>query len=223
MANASVPTYSGRSIIWGRMKGNGTEWNNIGWGISTSTGSAAANVNLFKPATETRVAGTSTLTTTTQLGDTYKVTGTLTCLVGAKTITEAGLFDTTTLSATTTIATSITAAATSISIGLASGISSGNYYRQLEQGETVLVTGGQNTTTETVTRGVLGSTSAAAGVGTACTVGGDGGAGTGGATSGQTSTVNAAAGGNCGAHADFGGISLQVNDTVLFQITDTLA
>jgi len=221
MSNNSVATYSGRSIIWNRMKGNGTEWNNIGWGTSTTTASAISDVNLFAPATETRVAGTSTLTTTTQLGDTYKNTGTLTCLVGAKTITEAGLFDTTTLSPTTTLAVSITNAVTSISLGAASGIASNNYYRQMGN-EVMLVTGGQNTVIETVTRGVLGSTSAAFAVSTATTVGGDGGAGTGGATSGQTATINAAKGGNMGAHADYAGISLSVNDSILYTWTDQL-
>jgi hypothetical protein len=91
MANASVNTYSGRSILWNRMKGSGTEGKNIGWGDSSVTGSAAPNVNLFKPQTEARTVGTSTLASTSFLADTYQVVGTITCAVGAKTITEAGL------------------------------------------------------------------------------------------------------------------------------------
>lgn len=224
MANANTATYSGRSIIWRMVKGAGTEPKNIGWGDSSVTGSANPNVNLFKPQTETRVAGTSTMTTTTQLGDTYQVVGTLTCLVGAKTITEAGLFDTTTLSPTTTVAASMTASQTTVSLGAASGIATSSYYRQIEN-ETVLCTAGSNSTTETITRGALGSTSAVHSSGVATTVGGDGGAGQGGATSGQGGTSQAsvaALGGSIFAHADFAGIALSVSDSINFTFLDVL-
>ena len=147
MATAATATFSGRSIVWNRMKGNGTEGKNIGWGTGGGlTGSANSDVNLFAPATEARTAGTSTLTTTSFLGDTYQVVGSIVCAVGAKTITEAGLFDTTTLSNTTTVSASMTAAQTTVTLAAASGIASNNYYRQLEK-EVVLVTSGQNTTT----------------------------------------------------------------------------
>lgn len=221
MANAATATYSGRSIFNNRLKGNGTEPKNIGWGDSALTGSANSDVNLFKPQTESRTAGTSTLTTTSFLGDTYQVVGAITCLVGAKTITEAGLFDSTTLSPSTTVSASMTASATTVTLGAASGIASNNYYRQIEK-EVVLVTGGQNTTTETITRGQLGSTSATHASGVATTVGGDGGAGTGGATSGQTATVGAAQGGSIFVHADFAGIALSVSDSISFTFLDTL-
>lgn len=224
MANANTATYSGRSIIWRMVKGAGTEPKNIGWGDSTVTGSANPNVNLFKPQTETRVAGTSTMTTTSFLGDTYQVVGTLTCLVGAKTITEAGLFDTTTLSPTTTVAASMTAGQTTVSLGSASGIATSSYYRQIEN-ETVLVTAGSNSTTETITRGALGSTSAVHSSGVATTVGGDGGASAGGATSGQGGTSaasTAALGGSIFAHADFAGIGLSVSDSINFTFLDVL-
>lgn len=224
MANANTATYSGRSILWRMVKGAGTEPKNIGWGDSTVTGSANPNVNLFKPQTETRVAGTSTMTTTSFLGDTYQVVGTLTCAVGAKTITEAGLFDTTTLSPTTTVAASMTAAQTTVSLGAASGIATSSYYRQLEN-ETVLVTAGSNSTTETIVRGQLGSTSAVHSSGVPTTVGGDGGAGQGGATSGQGGTSQAsiaALGGSMFAHADFAGIALSVSDSINFTFSDVL-
>lgn len=222
MANSAVATYSGRSILWNRMKGNGTEAKNIGWGTSAVTASAAPNVNLFTPATEARTAGTSTLATTTQLADAYRVVGSITCAVGAKTVTEAALFDTTTLSPTTTISNSLTTATTGITIGSGSGLpGSGNYYMQLEA-ETVLVTAGQGTTTLTVTRGVIGSTAAVHSSGVPLTLGGDGGAATGGATSGQTATVAASAGGNIFIHADFAPISLSVSDSINFSFTDTL-
>jgi len=221
-ANAAVATYSGRSILWNRVKGSGTEPKNIQWGDSTVTASANPDVNLFKPQSEARSAGTSTLTTTTQLADTYQVTGTVTCAVGVKTITEAGLFDATTSSPTTTVAASMTASATAMTIGSGTGLpGSGNYYMQLEN-EVVLVTAGQGTTTLTVSRGVLGSTSAVHSSGVATTLGGDGGAGTGGATSGQTATVAAAQGGNVFIHADFAGIALSVSDAINFTFKDQL-
>jgi|SRR5581483_3202228 len=221
MANAATATYSGRSIFTNRLKGNGTEPRNIGWGDSANTGSANSDVNLFKPQTEARVAGTSTLATTTQLADTYQVVGTVTCAVGAKTITEVGLFDTTTASPNTTVAVSQTASATVLSIGSVSGFpTSGNFYVQVEK-EVELVTGA-NATSLTVSRGALGSTSATHVSGSPVTLGGDGGAGTGGATSGQTATVAASSGGNMFIHADFAGIALSVNDSIAFTLTDQL-
>jgi hypothetical protein len=221
MANASVNTYSGRSILWNRMKGSGTEGRNIGWGDSALTASAAANVNLFKPQTEARTAGTSTLATTTFLADTYQVVGTVTCAVGAKTITEAGLFDTTTLSNTTTVSVSMTAAQTNISTGAVGSFpTTGNYYAQLEN-ETILVTGANNTSL-TIVRGRLGSTSAVHSSGVPITIGGDGGASGSGATSEQTATVAAANGGAIFAHADFAGIALSVSDAIAFTWLDTL-
>jgi len=193
---------------------------NIGWGTSAVTASANADVNLFAPATETRTAGTSTVVSTTQLGDTYQVTGTMTCLVSSKGITEAGLFDTTTLSGTTTIAASLTSTATSITLGAARGPTTLNFYMQIEN-EVVLVTGGQNTTTITVTRGALGSTAANHASATPITVGGDGGASAF-SLGGQTATVNAAQGGNMFVHADFAVINLNVNDSILFTFKDQL-
>ncbi len=215
--NNATGTYSGRSLIWGRVRGLQTEPKNIGWGDSTVTGSANSDVNLFKPQTETRVAGTSTNILTSQLADTYQVTGTMTCLVGAKTITEAGLFDVqSTLSPTATL-TSTLGVATPLSVGLSttSGFSTGQYYRQIES-EVVLVTGGQNTVTETFTRAMLASVSVAHALGVATTVGGDGGAWLNGTLGSQTATVGAAQGGNMVAHADFAGVALSVNDSMAF-------
>lgn len=222
MANAAVNTASGKTILWKRMKGQGTEANNIGWGdaVSPVTGSANSNVNMFKPQTEARTVGSSSLGTSAQLGDIYIVIGTITCTNAGKTITEAGLFDTTTASPLTTVAVSMTAAQTTISIGTATGITSGNYYAQVEN-ETILVAGAAATSL-TITRGRLGSTSAAHASGVAFSVGGDGGASGSGATSEQTATVGAAQGGSIFAHADFGGISLNVNDAIAFTWQDTL-
>lgn len=229
MANAATATYSGRSILWNRMKGAGTEPKNLSWGTPAAalTGSANSDVALFSPATEARVAGTSSIVTTTQLGDTYQVTGTITCLVAGKTVTEAGLHDSTTASPVTSLAATIASTgATSLTIASATGTpanlpGSGNYYAQIEN-EVVLVTGGQGTTLLTVTRSALGSTAATHVSAAVFTLGGDGGAGTGGATSGQTATIGATQGGNLFAHADYGGIVLNVNDSIAYTWKDQL-
>lgn len=223
MANAATATFSGRSLLWARFRGIGTEGKNIGWGTGGGfTGSANANVNLFTPATEARTAGTSTMISTSFLADTYQDVGSIVCAGSNKTITEAGLFDTTTLSPTTTISNSLTTATTAITIGSGTGLpGSGNYYVQVAN-ETMLVTGGQGSTTLTVTRAQLGSSAGTQASGTAWTLGGDGGANANAGVGGQTATVAASAGGNMFAHADFAGIGLNVNDSISFTWTDQL-
>jgi hypothetical protein len=225
MANASVATVVGRTIIWRRMTGNGSEPKNLKWGTSSVTGSAATDVALFTPATEVGIAGTSTIVNTSAswaLGDTYQVVGTITNLVTSKTITEMILSDTTVLSGTTTIATSSQSAG-STTLTLAAGANlptAGQFYIQTEN-EVQLVTGGQNSNTFTVARGALGSTSAAHAIGVSVTCGGDGGASA--VTLGsQTATVGSAQGGNNFCHADFAGIALNVNDSILFTVKDWL-
>jgi hypothetical protein len=221
MAYAVTNTYPGRSIMWNRMKGAGAEPKNLKWGTGGGfTGAANPNVALFAPATEAPVAGTSALLTTTGLADTYQVIGTITCAVAGKTITEEVWSDSLTLSSTGTLASTLTAAATSMTLGAALGITASNFYAQIGN-ETVLVTGA-NSATLSISRGQLGSTSATAAVGTPVTIGGDGGAGTGGATSGQTATVGAAQGGNIFVHADFAGDALNVNDSLTSTLTVTL-
>lgn len=222
MANVTTATFPGRGIIWQRIKGNGTEPVNIHWGSALSpttvTSAANANVALFQPQTEARTSGTSSIITTTQLGDTYKVTGTIVCAVGAKSITEAGLFDTSTLSGTSTLSASLTASATTMTLGANIGPTTGNYYAQIAN-ETILVTGA-NSPTLTIARGALGSTAIIQVAASPVTAGGDGGAG--GWTTGQTATYGAAQGGNMFIHADFASIALNVNDSISFTFTDTL-
>jgi len=223
MANAAVATFSGRAILWNRVRGNGTEPKNIGWGDSAVTQSAAPDVNLFAPQTEARTVGTSTMTTTSFLGDTYSCSGSIVCAVGAKTIREAGLFDTTTLSPRTTVNASMTAAQTTVTLAaaVAGTPTTGRYYRQIEN-EVVLITAGQSTTTETIVRGRLGSTSAVHSSGVTTVIGDDGGTATGGGTTEQTATVGAAAGGAIFIHADFAGIALSVSDSINFSFLDQL-
>lgn len=223
---AAVATYSGRSIIWNRMKGNGTEGKNIGWGTGVP-GLDAANwdVNLFAPRTESRVACTSTLQTSGQLADTYQNVGTLTALtIGG--ITEIMLFDTAAaLSPTTTLTASGTAATTGSQLVASSagfpGSGTGNYYAQINN-EVVVATTVDGTHINLITRGVLGSTASGYAAAAIITLGGDGGAGTGGATSAQTATVGSAQGGNGFIHANFAVMNLNINDSIQFTVRDQL-
>lgn len=228
MSNNAVATLPGRAILWNRVRGNGTEPKNIHWGDTVSggtalTGSASSDINLFRPQTEVRTAGTSTIATTSLLGDTYSVSGSIVCAVGAKTITEAGLFDATTLSPRTTVSASTTASATTVSLtaAIANTPSTGRYYRQIEN-EVVLVTAGQSTIVETIVRGRLGSTSAIHLSGVTTVIGDDGGTATGGGTTEQTATMGATAGGAIFVHADFAGIALSVSDSINFSFLDQL-
>lgn len=221
MANATTATWAGRSILTGLVRGLGTEPKNLKWGTGTNTGSANADVALFTPATETGAVGTSTLVSTSFLADTYQVSGTLTCLVGAKTITEASLSDTVTLSGTTTlVGLSVTAAANTGSVAAGANLVA-NAYAQIEN-EVMLILA-VNSNTITMSRGQLGSTSAIHNTGVSVTVGGDGGARTNSGAGGQTGTVGSAQGGSCFAHGDFGGISLAVNDTISFLWKDNFS
>jgi hypothetical protein len=219
MANAGSVTFPGRSLLVSRLKGNMSEPLNIGWGTGTFTGSTNANVNLFTPATEARTAGTSSGITTSYLADTYQVTGSITA-TAAKTITEVGLFDTSTLSPTTTLAATATAGATSITLGAAGTLPGANNYYVQMNGETMLVTAGQGTTLVTVTRGQFNNAAVSGASGASVTLGGDGGARVSWTLGGQTASVPAASGGDCFAHADFGGLSLNSGDSILFTITD---
>jgi hypothetical protein len=65
--------------------------NRIGWGTGAGT-AAVGDTTLFTEASETRATGTLSGVTTTVTGDTFQAVGTLTA-DGAKTITNAGLFD----------------------------------------------------------------------------------------------------------------------------------
>lgn len=91
---ATVITNVGKGIYNNRLKNGATgatEPNYIAWG--TGTGAVATGTALATPAAEARVAGTSTLVTTTTTNDTYQVVGTMTVAGAGKTISEVGLFD----------------------------------------------------------------------------------------------------------------------------------
>lgn len=224
MANAATATFSGRSIITARLKGSGTEPKNIGWGTGTVTGSANSDVNMFNPATEGRVAGTSSMISTSFLADTYQVVGSITCLNAGKTITEAGLFDSVTNGPQTTLAATVASAGTTVfPLGAPVGPTVGNFYAQIGN-EVVLVTAGQNTTSVSVVRAQLGSVAAANyPAGTSFTPGGDGGAYSLATVGGATAAWTPALGGSLFAHADFAGIAVSVNDSINFTFRDQFA
>lgn len=89
---ATVVTNVGKGIYNNKLKATGTEPNYVAWGTGAGT-AAIADTALFTEASEARVAGTSSVVTTTTANDTYQVVGTLTCAGAGKTITNAGLFD----------------------------------------------------------------------------------------------------------------------------------
>jgi len=89
----AVITAKGREILANRVKGSGSEPLNLAWGLNPASLTAAAtDVALFKEAPESRVAGTSSITTGTTPNDTYQVTGTFTAASG-QTISEVALSD----------------------------------------------------------------------------------------------------------------------------------
>jgi hypothetical protein len=90
MANGTVFTTVGKSIVTNRMIGAGTEpkWIEIGTGTTTP---AIGDTALVTPV-ESRAVGTSSRVTTTVSNDTYQTVGTITA-TGARAVTEAGTFD----------------------------------------------------------------------------------------------------------------------------------
>jgi len=81
----------GREITAKRVKGEGSEPKYIHWGTGTNA-PADGNTALQTPRGEDRVAGTSSIVTTTTTNDTYRVVGTL-VMESNGAITEVGLFD----------------------------------------------------------------------------------------------------------------------------------
>ncbi len=94
---ATLLVNTGRAIITNRVKNGATgatEPNYVAWGTGAGT-TGATDTTLFTE-TGTRTAGTSTQQTTSTTNDTYQVIGTMTA-GGALTITNAGLFDASTV------------------------------------------------------------------------------------------------------------------------------
>jgi hypothetical protein len=88
---ATVLANRGKEIIVDRIMGAGTEPKFVAWGTGAGT-SAATDTTLFTESSESRTSGTSSKVTTTTTNDTYQVVGAIVA-TGARTITNAGLFD----------------------------------------------------------------------------------------------------------------------------------
>jgi hypothetical protein len=95
---------TGLAITTNRLRGSGTEPVYIGWGVNSGT-TARTDTTLFSErdvdlsgTSGTRTTGTSSQATTTTTSDTYQVTGTRTA-TGSGTVTNAGLFDSSAISA----------------------------------------------------------------------------------------------------------------------------
>lgn len=88
---ATVLTNAGRAINANRLKGSGTEPNYVAWGTGAGT-AAVGDTTLSTESAESRVAGTSSIVTTSVTNDTYQVVGTITATAG-RAITNAGTFD----------------------------------------------------------------------------------------------------------------------------------
>lgn len=203
MATVVVYTYRARDLITSWLGGSAvTAPKAIGWGVNaTNPTAAASDVAPFQEAVEARVTGTATQATSTTANDTFQVVGTITSASG-QTINESIIALTTAKPQSTTLAAAITTTGqTSIQVTSAAGFpGSGNYCFQVD-GEVILVTAGQGTTTWTVTRGYNGSTA---------TTHANGATVTGGNAPGQSAVSN----GDLFMHASYTGLALNAGDSL---------
>lgn len=89
---ATLLVNGGRAIITNLVSGlGGTVPKFVAWGTGAGT-TGATDTTLFTESSEARTSGTVTQQTTTTTNDSYRVVGTITA-TGARTITNAGLFD----------------------------------------------------------------------------------------------------------------------------------
>jgi hypothetical protein len=181
---------------------------NLGWGTGgVGTGSPytalKTDVNAFQEASEARVVGTSSNTTTTYTNDTYQVVGTITA-GGAKTIAEVLLSDSATKPFSTTVASgagTVIGSSTNTTMNVAASYTPANGTDVQVDTEVMTVTAGTGTTTLTVTRGANGSTAIST-ISAADVVTLGNGAG--------QSTANA----TLFVHATFSGLPLNANDSL---------
>lgn len=94
---ATVYTNKGKDITTNRLNSAGTIPQYIAWGTGAGT-AAITDTTLFTESTEeARTSGTVSRVTTTVANDTFQVVGTITVVTSGKTITNAGLFDASTV------------------------------------------------------------------------------------------------------------------------------
>jgi hypothetical protein len=203
MATVVKVTSKGREVIAGRMRGSTptqAEPLDVGWGVGTVT-ATVSDVGLFKEAAEARVAGTSSLVTTTSTNDTYQVVGTITSSSG-QTIAEALLSDSSTKPFSTTWSTAPTTTSGTSGTTAASYTPANGTHIQTQAGEVMTVSAGTGTTSLTVVRGVNGSTAVTQTNGDTIALGNIPGE----ANSNATEFV----------HATFTGLALNINDSIQF-------
>lgn len=224
MANFVHVTRTGANVIVDRLKLQATyttEPKNIAWGlggVGTETAGGAppfqaaiTDVGMFQEAAESRTAGTSAITTTTTTNDTYTVTGTITSL-SAQTVTEMGLFDSTTKPAATTLASPAIAATgtTTLNLASASGFAT-SYPYDLQVGVEVMQVSNLTGVAITMSRGANGSTAQSViPIGEIITQG---------VAPGQT----VIAGNVCFLHASYTGLALNINDSISYTVNVTFA
>jgi len=205
MVNTVVVTSKGREVIAGRMTGTATEPKQLGWGTGGIAGgpftAAVTDVNAFQESPESRVPGTSSITTTTTTNDTYQVVGTITS-GSNQTIAEVLLSDSATKPFATTVASGAiigSAVGTTFTTGSTYTPANGTYIQI--RTEVLLVTAGTGTTSLTVTRGQNGSSAIATiAAGDIVTLGNPPG----------TATTNA----TMYLHASFTGLALNTGDSI---------
>lgn len=216
-------TRTGANVMVDRLRTTATystEPKNIAWGTGgtgTETAGGAppfaaaiSDVAMFQEAAEARTAGTSSITTTTFTNDTYTVTGTITSL-SAQTITEMGLFDSTTKPAATTLASPAIAATGTTTLNLASASGFATVYPyDIQVGVEVMQVSNLTGVAITMSRGANGSTAQSViPIGEIITQG---------VAGGQT----VIAGNVCFLHASFTGLALNTSDSIAFTVNVTL-
>ena len=207
MATTVVVTAKGREVIAGRMTGSATEPKQLGWGTGGVAGgpftAATTDVAPFQEAAESRVAGTSSIATTTTTNDSYQVVGTITSLSG-QTIAEVFLSDSATKPFATTWATAPTGTGGTTGTLAASYTPANNTFIQCRT-EVMQVTAGTGTTSVTLSRAQNGSAAVTQSNGDAVTTGNPPGT----ATANSTLYV----------HASFTGLALNTGDSLQSTIT----
>lgn len=163
MATTVVVTAKGREVIAGRMIGTSptqAEPKQLGWGTGGVAGgpftAAVTDVAAFSEASEARVAGTSSVATTTTTNDSYQVVGTITS-GSTQTIAEVLLSDSGTKPFATTWATAPTGTGGTTGTLAASYTPANGTYIQC-RGEVMQVSAGTGTTSVTLVRGQNSST-----------------------------------------------------------------
>lgn len=201
MATTAVLTSYGRTVVTGSLNGTSANISDVAWGVGTPTASVS-DVGMFKESSESRVAGTKSVVTTTTSNDTIQVTGTITA-GGSETISEVGLFDSTTKPASTTWATApTTTSGTTGTLTSGTGFASGAY-AQDQSGEVMLFGTVSGTSVSAITRGANGSTATTSANGNEITAGTNPGG-------------SAVTGGQLFMHASFTGLALSSGDSIAF-------